>query len=243
MHVDRRGLIGLGATLAATPALGQAPTPAPADPSEVHPIWPNGAPGGEAVTVAEEVHERSRDASFHDRYVTGVRRPSLTVQRPARPNGAAVLLIPGGGYSWVVLDKEGFDIARPLADEGVTSFVLRHRLPHQGWAAGADTPLQDAQRALRFIRGNAVRLGVDPARVGVLGASAGGHVAASLITRFDAPVYARTDGADDVSARPDFACLMYPVNLMEDPAAHRGSRDNLLGPDQSRARRDAYTPS
>src|SRR6185437_6203655 len=94
--------------------------------------------------------------------------------------------------------------ARRLTGSGVTCFVLRYRLPAEGWADRSDVPLQDAQRAMRLVRANAARFGLDPARVGFLGFSAGGHVACSLATRFAAPVYGPVDGADSADARPDF---------------------------------------
>ena len=148
MTVSRRDALGLAA-LAATPLPAQAMTPvaqqlAPLDPTEVIRLWPNGAPGGEGVTVTAKVTERSRDPGYHDRFAQFTTDPILTVMRPERPNGASMLLIPGGGYRWAVVDKEGLDVARPFAAAGVTCFVLRYRLPYDGWAAGADAPLQDA---------------------------------------------------------------------------------------------------
>ncbi|HYE43404.1 MAG TPA: alpha/beta hydrolase, partial [Caulobacteraceae bacterium] len=154
-----------------------APHTRPADPTERLTLWPDGAPGGERVTVALQVVERSTDPSFHDRYAVHVTEPELTVYRPARPDGSALLLIPGGGYRWAVIDKEGADVARVFQAAGVTCFVLRYRQPADGWAAGADTPLQDTQRALRLIRSRAGEYGIDPGRIGVMGASAGGHIA------------------------------------------------------------------
>lgn len=213
----------------------------PADPTERLKLWPHGAPGGERVTASVEVVERSTDPTFHDRYAVHVTDPDLTVYRPARPDGSAMLLIPGGGYRWAVIDKEGADVARVFAAAGVTCFVLRYRQPADGWAAGADTPLQDTQRALRLIRSRAGEYGIDPARVGVLGASAGGHMAGSLISRFDARVYAAVDAADEVSARPDFAVLLYPVVTMHDPHVHAGSREHLIGKEATAERRDAYS--
>jgi acetyl esterase/lipase len=145
-------------------------------------------------------------SGFHDRFAQFTTDPVLTVLRPDRPNGASLLLIPGGGYKWAVVDKEGLDCARVFAAAGVTCFVLRYRLPGDGWAAGPDAPLQDAQRALRLVRSQAVAHGLDPARVAVLGASAGGHLAGMLTAREDA-TYAAVDEADAVSHRPDLSIL------------------------------------
>jgi acetyl esterase/lipase len=232
MTLNRRSALGLAAlATTARPALAKTPVSqaAPADPVEIIRLWPGAAPGGERVTVTPQVTERSTDPAFHDRFARYTTDPILTVLRPARPNGASLLLIPGGGYKWAVVDKEGLDCARVFAGAGVTCFVLRYRLPGDGWAAGPDAPLQDAQRALRLVRSQAAAHGLDPARVGVLGASAGGHLAGMLTARADA-TYAAVDAADAVSHRPDLSILLYPVATMSDPHVHAGSRLELLGP-------------
>jgi len=124
------------------------------------------------------------------RYVTGVAEPLLTVFRPARPNGAAVIIAPGGGYVRVVIDKEGFETARRLTSAaGITCFVLRYRLPAEGWEQAQAVPLPSAQRAIRLVRARSRQFGVDPARICVMGFSAGGHLAATLATRHDEVVY------------------------------------------------------
>ena len=232
MDLHRRSLLVMGAAapaLTATlPTLATAQTLAPADPTEVVRLWPNGAPGGEGVTVVPIVPERSTDPAYRDRYAQYTTDPIMTVMRPEKPNGSAMLLIPGGGYRWSVLDKEGFDVARVFAASGTTCFVLRYRLPADGWAAGADAPLQDAQRAIRVIRSRAAEFGVRPDRIAVLGASAGGHLAGLASARTDA-AYAPVDAADEVSLRPDLTVLMYPVATMSDPHVHAGSRTHLLG--------------
>lgn len=192
-------------------------------------LWPGTAPGAPNSLPAEQIIERSTDPAFPDRIMRAIARPRMAVFRPAQPNGAAVLIMPGGGYSHVVIDKEGFEMGRWLAARGITAFVLFYRLPHQGWAAGPDVPLADAQRAMRVIRQRAAACGVDAQRVDVMGFSAGGHVAASLATRFAASTYIPCDGADALSARPDAATLIYPVISMQAGIAHPGSREKLLG--------------
>lgn len=210
--------------------------------AESLPLWPGSPPGGEKATAKEEVVERRKsEADLRDRITKGVQRPTLTVFRAAKPTGAAILMAPGGGYSWVVMDKEGYEAAELFAKRGVTVFVMTYRLPQEGWAAGADTPLQDAQRAMRVIRSRAAEFKVDPQRIGIMGFSAGGHVAGSLTFGFDKPVYAGVDAADQVSARPDFSMLMYPVATMTEPAVHKGSRKNLLGEQPSAERIAAYS--
>ncbi|RZJ01019.1 MAG: alpha/beta hydrolase [Brevundimonas sp.] len=236
MMLNRRGALGLAA-LAATPAPALAMTPvsqalAPPDPAETIRLWPNGAPGGANVTVTAQVVERSTDPAFHDRFAQYTTDPILTVLRPERPNGASLLLIPGGGYRWAVVDKEGLECARPFAAAGVTCFVLRYRLPADGWSAGPAAPLQDAQRAMRLVRQQAISAGLDPARVAVLGASAGGHLAGALTPSKNA-VYEPVDEADILPFRPDISILMYPVATMTGPFVHTGSRDHLLGANPS----------
>lgn len=243
MNLHRRGLLIMGAAapvLAALPAGAKVQAVAPPDPTERVRLWPNGAPGGEGVTVAPIVPERSTDPAYRDRYAQYTTDPIMTVVRPDRPNGSALLLIPGGGYRWSVLDKEGFDVARVFAATGTTCFVLRYRLPGDGWAAGADAPLQDAQRALRLIRSRAADYGVRPDRIAVLGASAGGHLAGLASARIDA-AYAPVDAADEVSLRPDLTLLMYPVATMADPHVHAGSRAYLLGAAPTEAQIAAYS--
>ncbi len=232
--LNRRGTLasltgGLLASLLAGAARAQAAQAAPADPTEVLPLWPGDPPGAAGVTAAETIIERTDPSGLRDRAVTHTRKPTLTVFRPAKPNGAAVVLMPGGGYERVVVDKEGFETARWLADRGYVCFVLVYRLPGDGWGAGPDAPLQDAQRAVRLARSRAAAIGFDPARVAIMGFSAGGHLAASLTTRFDAKVHEPADAIDALSARPDLSALIYPVISMADGPAHAGSRKQLLG--------------
>ncbi|MFL6863144.1 MAG: alpha/beta hydrolase [Allosphingosinicella sp.] len=251
MTIDRRsalfGTLALGLAARASsqtrpPATAESDHLSVSEPTETIDLWPNGPPGPPAVLPVETVKERSKDSAYNDRFVLGIARPRMVVFRPKRPNGAAVLITPGGGYSWVVVDKEGYEMARWLAARGVTAFVLFYRLPHEGWAAGPDTPLQDAQRAMRLIRHRAARYRVDPARVAAMGFSAGGHVCADLLARFAAPVYAPVDEADRLSARPAAAAPIYPVVSMTLPTAHAGSRKNLVGEGASVERERAHSP-
>ena len=253
MIVDRRTvLVGTLAAGLAAPVTAQTPPPAvpegkraPAwpEPSETIDLWPNGAPGMPAKPPVETVRERSTDPELNDRAVLGISRPRMAVFRPWRANGASILITPGGGYSWVVIDKEGYELAAWFAERGFTCFVLFYRLPHEGWAAGPDTPLQDAQRAIRLIRHRAGDFGIDPARVCAMGFSAGGHLCADLATRFDAAVYKPVDAADRLSARPMVAAPIYPVISMTVPVAHAGSRKNLVGEGASPERERAHSPN
>jgi acetyl esterase/lipase len=242
--LNRRGTLasltgGLLTSLAVTAARAQT---TPADPTEVLPLWPADPPGSAGVTAVETLLDRTEKGRPRDRAVTHTRTPTLTVFRPAKPNGAAVVLMPGGGYERVVTDKEGFETARWLAGKGYTCFVLLYRLPGDHWGAGADAPLQDAQRAVRLVRAKAAAMKVDPTRVSIMGFSAGGHLAASLTTRFDAKVYDRIDAADDLSARPDLSGLIYPVISMADGPVHTGSRKQLVGVAPSPEQIALYSP-
>eukprot|EP01035_Chromulina_nebulosa_P044067 gene44067-59676_t len=167
----------------------------------------------------------------------------MVVFRPAIPNGAAALVMPGGGYKWVVIDKEGYEIARWLAARGWTVFVLFYRLPGDGWAAGPDVALADAQRAMRLIRYHARDYGIIPERVAAMGFSAGGHVCGDLATRFATATYQPVNAADRLSARPDVAAPIYAVQSMTAPLAHAGSRELLIGANASPALERAHSPA
>jgi len=202
-------------------------------------LWPAAAPGLPALPPAELVKPRPGTGILE---VTGVSRPRLMVIRPERANGSAALVMPGGGYTRLIAAPEGPEIARWLAAQGWTVFVLLYRLPGDGWANRADTPLQDAQRAIRLIRSRAASFGIRPDRIAAFGSSAGGHLCCDLATRFAVPVYAAVDAADRLSARPDFAAAAYPVQTMAEPHVHRGSRARLLGADPSPELVKAHSP-
>lgn len=229
------GFLALCLALTACIAGPSAPVPvadvpsAIIEPDEVIHLWPDGPPDSIPAGLEEKVVHRANPFGLPDRAAHEVTLPSLSVFRSPTPDGSAILIIPGGGYRWVVIDKEGFEGARHFAAAGSTVYVLRYRLPHQGWQAGPAAPLQDAQRAMRLIRSRAGADGIDPERVMVMGFSAGGHLAGTLAARFDASVYEPVDSADVLSARPDAAALIYPVATMAAPYAHAGSRENLIG--------------
>ncbi|USQ94499.1 alpha/beta hydrolase [Caulobacter sp. RL271] len=236
------GVLGsLAGSKAGAATMEQSKTP-PADPTEVIVLWPNGAPGGEGVTAEEAIVDRTAPGGPRDRAQVHTRKPTLVVFRPKTPNGAAVMLIPGGGYERVVLDKEGYETARRLNESGYTCFVLFYRMPGDGWAAGGDAPLQDAQRGVRLIRSKAKAMGFSPDRVAIMGFSAGGHLAANLTVRFDAPTYAPIDAADQLPAKPNLSALVYPVISTDQAIAHAGSRKQLLVKDASPERALELSP-
>jgi acetyl esterase/lipase len=251
--MDRREAIGLGlnmgligATLLSTAARAQtAQTMAadgflPGDSREFVPLWPGTPPGGEGVSLTLRFTDTVEADGFHVRSVSRIQTPGLFVYRPARPNGLAILVIPGGGFTSQGMDRGGREVAQRFAEAGITAFILRYRLPGEGWQNRSDVPLQDAQRAMRLIRANAGAYGIDAARLATIGFSAGGHVAASLATRSAASVYAPRDAIDSQPARPIVAGLMYPV-VTKGAGAHGSSRAMMLGPSPTPQAVDAYS--
>ncbi|MBG6247880.1 MULTISPECIES: pectin acetylesterase PaeX [Symbiopectobacterium] len=207
------------------------------------PVWLQGeAPGAATSSAKPEVVERSKDPAMRDRVATGIRAPEITVYAPEKPNGMGILVTPGGAYQRVVLDKEGSDLAPYFNAQGYTLFVMTYRMPGESHKEGADAPLADAQRALRTLRAQAANWKLNPQRIGVMGFSAGGHVAASLGTQFDRAVTPAQDDIDRLSAHPDFMVLMYPVISMRDDIGHTGSRKQLLGQHPDEAGIVRYSP-
>lgn len=159
--------------------------------------------------------------------------PTLTPYLPAKDkaNGTAVVVCPGGGYGGLAMDHEGVQIAKWLNDRGIAAFVLKYRTAQNLKAPIHPAPITDAQRAIRTVRAKASEWSVDPKHIGIWGFSAGGHLASSAATHFDAGNAEASDAIDKVSCRPDFAILSYPVISMKAPYTHNGSRNNLLGKD------------
>lgn len=193
-------------------------------------IWPQGkAPGAKNSDAVFTPEPRHTGTSDYDRAVTGIRAPEITVYAPAKPNGTGILVTPGGSYRRVVMDKEGSALAPFFNARGYTLFVMTYRMPGDGHEEGANAPLADAQRAMRYIRANAHEWKINPDRIGVLGFSSGGHVAASLGTRFAESVYTPIDDVDEQPARPAFMALVYPVVTLREDIGHPGSRLELVG--------------
>lgn len=222
----RRILKQLGAAMLAVSTSAHA-ADWPAPPATI-PLWPEGVPQGRPNGRAGLEPER-----FVDGRISRVAEPTLTVYPAAvdRANGSAVIICPGGGYERLAIVREGEQHARWLSSLGVTAFVLKYRMREFGHPA----PLQDVLRAVRLVRAQAVDYHLRPDRIGVMGSSAGGHLAASAGTLFDHPLGRTGAALDAVSARPDFLMLMYPVIALDGPAAHGGSRAALLGPSPSAA--------
>ncbi len=193
-------------------------------------LWPEKAPGSENISIEETIINRSNDSTTFDRIIKNIANPSMMVLFPNEPSaGKAVLICPGGGYEYVSYDKEGVDIACWFNSLGYIAFILKYRLPAEGHKNGRNVPLQDAQRAIRIIRAHAEEWNIDKNNIGVIGFSAGGHLASTLGTCYDKCVYTPCDYVDSTSARPDFMILLYPVISMDSAITHTGSRDKLLG--------------
>lgn len=176
------------------------------------PLWEHGAPGALGTTTNDI--------------------PTLTpfLPDPAKASGSAVIICPGGGYG-ALAAHEGAGYATWLSDHGVASFVLKYRLGSHGYHH--PVMLQDAARAMRLVRSMASSWAVDPGKIGIMGSSAGGHLASTLLTHFDVGKADSSDPVERVSSRPDFGILCYAVITMSDPYVHAGSRSNLLGPTPS----------
>ena len=199
--------------------------------AEVITLWPEGVPGAIA-NAGPEVLADGRVSNIH--------QPTLTAYLPKPPGrpGTAVIICPGGGYQRLAIEKEGREVAEWLNSLGITAFVLKYRVKEYSHPA----PLRDVLRAIRTVRDNATAWHVDPGRIGVLGFSAGGHLAATAGTLFDAPEGRTGAAIDRVSARPDFMLLVYPVITLEGQYAHAGSRDSLLGSSPSAALLERLSP-
>lgn len=173
--------------------------------------------------------------------VNKIRTPTLKVYLPAKEkaNGAAVVICPGGGYSIVAIDHEGYKVAEKFNEMGVAAFVLKYRIPNiKNQKDPSIAPLQDAQQAILTVRANAQKWNINPARVGIMGFSAGGHLASTAATHFD---HALISNPEKISLRPDFAMLIYPVISANLSITHSGSFKNLLGENPSQEQLNLYS--
>ena len=182
------------------------------------PLWPAGAPNSNGLTGTEEDLEGGR--------VANVIKPSITVYKADKPTGMAIIMCPGGGYARLAMNHEGHDMAPWLNAQGITYIVLKYRMPNGHY----EVPLSDAEQAIRLVRQHAKEWNIRPDRIGIMGASAGGHLAASLATLYSSN-----------ETRPDFQILFYPVISMVPGVTHGGSRQNLLGNNPSQELEDKYT--
>jgi len=201
------------------------------------PVWNQSIPG--AIKASDYLEkEVIKDEELQSTSQVSVPTLALYLPKKETANQSAVLIFPGGGYSHLAMHKEGKKVALWLNSLGITAFVLKYRLPTDRVMKDKTIgPLQDAQEAIRTIRRNAKEWNIDPAKIGVLGFSAGGHLASTLATHYLDRVY----DADATSARPDFSILIYPVISMEDGITHNGSKVSLLGQNASKEFTEKYS--
>ncbi len=196
----------------------------------VLPLWNGNVPNRNDIGITET------SDTTEIVLIKTVDRPDITIYLPSPKSatGKAVIIVPGGGYNVLAYHWEGTDIAKWLNSRGIAAIVLKYRLPHTANnITGRLSPFLDLQRAVRLTRHYAEKWRIDKNKVGVMGFSAGGHLAATLGTRFDEKNLFNTDAIDSVSCRPDFMILIYPVITMREPYLHRGSRHFLLGDNPS----------
>ena len=217
-------ILALGLLHVAAPARLLAQTTSAATPAPVLPLYTGVVPDSQPSQLKELTTGQGNEMT-----IANVVQPTLTVFMPSREKatGTSVIICPGGGYAQLAIDKEGYAVAKRLNELGVAAFVLKYRLPNdQSQPDKATAPLLDAQQALRMVRQLAPKYNLNPERIGMMGFSAGGHLAASAGTRFAQPLGTNPGPA---SVRPAFLVLLYPVISFSDSLMHKGSRDNLLG--------------
>lgn len=186
-------------------------------PAEI-PLWPDGAPNTNGLT-GDQIEDANGGLS-------NVNKATITVYHPQKPNGMTIIMCPGGGYVHLAMNHEGHDMASWFNAQGITYVVLKYRMPNGHY----EVPLSDAEQAIRYVRQHATEWGIDPHRTGIMGASAGGHLAASLATLFSSD-----------ETRPDFQILLYPVISMAPGITHAGSRENLIGKSPSKELEEKYS--
>lgn len=189
-------------------------------------LWPDEIPNSRESDETEIIEKNDFT------WIENVQVPTLEVFLPPKgiATGQAVVICPGGGYWGVAYDIEGTEIAKFLNTKGIAGFVLKYRMPGAGSVvARNEAPLQDAKRAIRMVRANAEKWNLSEDKIGVMGFSAGGHLASTLGTHYNSEDNFEKDSTDSFSAKPDFMVLVYPVITMKEPYVHQGSRNNLLG--------------
>lgn len=202
----------------------------PDDATQIIKLWPDKIPFSNGTIGQEEITDKG--------HVRNIQDPNIAVYLPPKDNatGAAVVICPGGGYWLLAIHHEGYDIARWLNSIGVAGIVVKNRLPTSGNITDTtEVAMTDAQRAVRLTRYHAADWGLDTAKIGIMGFSAGGHLASTVGTHFDYGLKNEADPVQQVSCRPDFMILMYPVISMSEDYMHKGSMHNLLGKQPDKA--------
>ncbi|AFK05658.1 esterase/lipase (plasmid) [Emticicia oligotrophica DSM 17448] len=194
-------------------------------------LYPNGVPNSKPSNVSETGADRG--------LFKGITNPSLEYIKPENPNGTAVIVIAGGGYGVIVYNGEGLGTAKSLAEKGISAFVLKYRLPSDEIMVDKKIgPLQDVQQSIKYLRENAEKYGIDKNKIGVMGFSAGGHLASTAATHFEKSYI---ENLQNTNLRPDFQVLVYPVITMQDGLTHGGSRDALLGKTPTTEDKDLFS--
>jgi acetyl esterase/lipase len=194
-------------------------------------LYPNGVQNSKPSSVTESGAERG--------LYKGITHPTLEYIKPEKPNGTAVVVIAGGGYGVIVYNGEGLGTAKSLAEKGVSAFVLKYRLPSDEIMQDKKIgPLQDVQQSIKYLRENAEKYGIDKNKIGVMGFSAGGHLASTAATHFEKSYI---ENPQNTNLRPDFQILVYPVITMQDALTHGGSRDALIGKTPSQEDKDLFS--
>ena len=204
---------------------------------EILPLYPNGIPNSKRGPNQEKQEVTPGGMEI----ISAISIPTLIVFIPKKPSASrsAVIICPGGGYHINAIKHEGLDVAKKFNDWGVTAFVLKYRIPDDATMVNKEIgPLQDAQQAISLVRENAAKWNIDPDRIGIMGFSAGGHLASTAATHFKKSVL---EVEKKISLRPDFLILGYPVISFNETIGHLGSRDNLLGKAPSRQKIQEYS--
>lgn len=231
MTLSRRDTLGLAAAITAAAAAG----PLRAQELEEINLWPGTPPGKGSVKGPEKVGEKGAGYGA----ISNISSPRLRVYRPSQPNGRAVIVCGGGGYFRIQSWKESGPASRWLQSHGYTAFELLYRLPADGWEASA--PFADAQRAMKIVRGRAAEFGIDPDQIGIMGMSAGGHLAGFTALQPSRTLYAGKDRFENARARPDFAALLFPVVSLRKPFDTTRTRKEIIGEKPDTAAEDAWS--
>lgn len=194
-------------------------------------LYPNGVPNSKPSSVTETGAERG--------LYKGITNPTLEYIKPEKPNGTAIIVIAGGGYGVIVYNGEGLNTAKSLAEKGISAFVLKYRLPSDEIMPDKKIgPLQDVQQSIKYLRENADKYGIDKNKIGIMGFSAGGHLASTAATHFEKSYI---ENVQNTNLRPDFQILVYPVITMQDALTHGGSRDALIGKNPLQEDKDLFS--
>jgi len=194
-------------------------------------LYPNGVPNSKPSSVIESGAERG--------LIKGITNPTLEYIKPEKPNGTAIIVIAGGGYGVIVYNGEGLGTAKSLVEKGISAFVLKYRLPNDEIMQDKKIgPLQDVQQSIKYLRENADKYGIDKSKIGIMGFSAGGHLASTAATHFEKSYI---ENVQNTNLRPDFQILVYPVITMQDALTHGGSRDALIGKNPLQEDKDLFS--